>query len=730
MIKSSDAYREAVVADARRVSIRAVIDVIDPDMDQGAVAGSTQDTDISLPAQVWDKKFQVTANYAALEPCRWILDGNTKLLPESTGAAPDWEAGYIGFSLSGADGTFSTPQFVQISFANVTILQACSVAFSDRVEDGVAEDFKVEVIQNGVAYHTETVTGNRESLYPVTQFTVMEPDTVRVTVTKWSLPGRRIRIVEIVPGLYEEWTGDMMNQFSIKQQCDPSCLTIPYGTATIVLDNLNRRFEPRNRKGVFQMIEERQGIKLYMGVRLPDGTVEEKPLGMFYQYAGGWKTGDNGITMKWELTDIVGLIANRTYIQPPKTAAPTTLKGWLEALAGQLGKHFKNRVRVDPGYADLPVTGDASGLSCGDVLRYVCMATGTFPRADASTGYLAAEPAWNEGNKITLDNLNKYPVMCANDNVAAVIVNDYVGPGNSETASKTIEVSNPFVGSAAKDKKLKIYQSIISACGGNRLELVGRGDPSSEVGDVDVVWLDENRATSARRILQDLSLSGGVLKNCKSVLLRGDGIFTYTKSEKFIDPGTFVAPPGVYRGRLILVGKGTDGGPGGDGMWHNYLNQELNAQAPNGGLGEGGGLAPGGKVWTGFINVNPGQVFQVGIGEETTFGPYSSANGKRYPGGFTDVSTGDVYARAGGRGGKGTGDGGVGGRGGIGGLWHIQGVWHYDHGGIGINPGDDSPGHWETITVIDRYPTKGEGGSKGFTGCAIIYWEPPEEEPA
>ena len=44
------------------------------------------------------------------------------------------------------------------------------------------------------------------------------------------------------------------------------------------------------------------------------------------------------------------------------------------------------------------------------------------PRADAETGYLTAEPMWNQGSKITLDNLIDYPTMKANADIAALFL--------------------------------------------------------------------------------------------------------------------------------------------------------------------------------------------------------------------------------------------------------------------------------------------------------------------
>lgn len=746
MIKSSEAYQDAVVADARRIYVKAVVDIEDPDLVQGEISGPEQEPGISRQNQIWDKNFSLNARYASLEPGRLILDGSYVLRPEDS-AERDWQAGFVGAELSGEDGTFQHPQVVQITFSGVDVLQACAVAFSDVPEDGVAADFTVEIISGGVVYHTQSFTGNAKALPPIVGFRVNRPDCIRVTVTRWSLPRRRMRIAEIVPGIYEVWTGDEMAEFFVKMQGDPSCLTLPYGIAAIAMDNQSRRFDPRTKGGIFLMLEERQGISLYIGVLLPDGTVDYKPLGVFYQANGGWKDSDNGITMKWDLADIVGLLANRKF-KPPKPL-PTTLQGWLEALAGQLGKNFTGRVRVDPEYGNLPVTfrvdGEANGtaaellaeMSCGDILRYVCMATGTWPRADQTTGYLAAEPAWNEGNKITLDNLNKYPTMAANEDVASVTVNGYSADGTAPACDNTVDISNPFSGSMDSVAQTR---SLLSYYGGNKLETLGRGDPSSEIGDVDTIELAEGNATTARRVKQELCISGGVLRDCTSTFVRGDGLFLFSKRAQFLESGTFTVPGGVYRIRAVLVGHGHSGGAGAGGKWNNSSNMSMGEysypQTPNGGNGVNGANGSGGKVWTGILDVNPGQVIEIVVGDDATLLHCSSADGKVYPNGFTDVATGDVYGRSGvGNPQPGSGDGGAGGKGGTAGSWYVRGHWYYDDGYTpppgsswitGVDPSHDAPGHWEQEVVITRQPTSGKPGVTGATGSAIIYWEPPE----
>lgn len=703
MIKSGEAYRAAITGDARRVLLRAVIDIISPDIVFGAGETSGQ-IPWSKLEQLHDKVFGNPTKYATLERDRWALDGTWDLLPDDPTQTVG-QMGYIGNVLSGADGTFATSPWMELQFSGVSVLQACSVYFPDNDYDGLPEDFTVEVKQGGTAYHTRTYTGNTAASVALEGFTVHDPDAIRVTVTKWSRPSRRMRVVEIVPGVYEEWDGGMIAEFSVKQQGNIAATALPYGTCTLKIDNLSRRFEPRSKNGLFQSIEERQGIDISLGVRLADGTDEYKRLGIFYQYSGGWRTGDNGLTMQWNLVDIIGLLANREFLTP--STLPTTLGGWIGALAAQLGVNFKDRWHVDPDYTALPVTvrtaEDVQGKKCGDILRWVCQATGTWPRADASTGDLTAEPLWSEGNRVTLDNLNSYPTMKANGDVAALIftINDgadtkYIVSGNATSSSETVSIDNPFIKTEAQ--ALAAARLILSTYGGNVLDLTGRGDPSSEIGDVETVWLDASQATTARLTMQTFQFSDGVMQGCQSQLLQADGSFLYQGREVITTPGTWKAPAGKKSLRVILVGKGGDGTRGEDGSWH-----------ANGADGVDG---LGGLVWAGTININEGQEFPVAFGENTTFGAYSSANGKRYENGYTDVASGDSFARTGVKSPRpGSGDGGAKGIGGT------QGRRHREKG-FDIH-GNPIGSYW----VIDVEPGSGIPGESGASGCVVVYWD-------
>lgn len=718
MIDTSTAYKAAIVADARRIFAKAVIDLISPDITYSTATASDENA-YSKSAQLHDKKFGTPKRYATLEQNRWALDGTFDIFPDNPASLTD-DIGFMSQSLCDGGGVFSSPAWVQMNINNVLILQACSVWFSDDPLDGIAEDFTIEVKQGGTTYFSKAVTGNTETHISFEGFTVYNPDCVRLTVTKWSIPYRRLRAVEIVPGIYEQWTNDILCSLDIAQEVNFSCLSLPYGTCTLSMDNLSRRFEPRSKSGLFQSIEERQAIPVYLGVVLPNGNTEWIKNGVYYQKSGGWTTGNNGLTMQWDLVDIVGLLADRAFIVP--ATLPTTLDGWIASIVAQLGVNFTGFYHVDPNYSALSVTTTAAeiqGLTCGEVLRYVCMATGTFPRADQNTGELTAEPMWSAGNYITLDNISNYPTMSANEDLAAVIfkLHDgtekgtvYTVSGNNAASSQTISVDNPFIKNTAQ--ALTAARNILSCYGGNKIEISGRGDMSSELGDVDSVQLNESVATSARRTKQAFNFNGGVMKDLPSLLVRPDGGFLYQKREIIRANGTWTAPTGITSLRIMVIGGGDGGVNGTNGTWDDN--------------GEKGADGLGAKVYAATINCNSGQSFAVSIGSggaanggtgtATTFGAYSSANGQRFNG-YTDIANGDVFARDGVENPlANSGDGGRGGNGGRKGVQHTAYLPTTDANG-NITDGQTA------INVIDAYPTPGESGVAGQSGCVVVYYD-------
>lgn len=749
MIQTSEAFRAAIIDSPRRIELLAVADLSDPDL---VLKETTYDSIApwARPKQMFDKEVDPPPRYATNERGRWLLNGLFDLFPD------DYDTGreLMGFAnnrLCPCSRVFSPVAWIDQKVQNIRVLQAVTLWVSEDPLDGVPEDFTLEVFVNGVRYHRAEITGNKETHLMVKGFKVYTPTQVKLTVTKWSIPFRRNRIMEMVLGPYERWTNNELSEFSVTQRGDFSCLSLPYGSARLRMDNLDRRFDPRNKDSIFESIEERQGVELYIGVKL-ERTIERAPLGIYYQYADGWKTSRNELTMQWDLVDIIGLVSGRTFLPPDPV--PTTLEGWIRAVVSQLGENFQERYIVDPAYADKPVTANSvdnvTGKTCGDIIRWACQASGTWPRADAETGKLTAEPLWNQGNKYDLDNLEQYPTMGANESLAALIFqlalpplpegqtdtrqHTFVVSGNSTSSEKTVTIINPFLHSS--DQALEAARLILSQYGGNVYETTGRGNPSSEIGDVDTLWLDESNEATGRRMMQSFVMQGGVLRGCQSKLLQADGSYLYTEFAIMdADDGTFTAPPGVTTFRLVLSDGGQGGSRGEDGFVGasgNIFGTGITA-----GYGEPGQNGQGGKVWYGVINLNPGETVRYhrgaggaasktygtpgAMGEHSTFGVFSSENGQLYENGYTDIANGKTFCRSGvpvpl----PGTGDGGKGGDGGEPGAGYFKTYPYHP------------PGAAEGVVntryefVVTKEPGPGKPGVRGASGFIMLTWERPE----
>lgn len=523
MLNASPAFREAVVADSRRVVARAVVEVISPDIVEGAPTSSDAAPFARL-SQLTDKVFAQSHPYATLEKNAWPLDSSRDIY--GNGPVQGQQA-FSSAAASDGEGTYQSDPWVEVNFSGVSILQACAVFFEADPIYGLPSNFTVQILSGETVGWSQEVVGNTAKSVSFFGFTVHDPTALRVIFQASGIPGRMARASEVILGIYETWDNDDLVSVAIKQQGDPSCVSLPYGTMTLAMDNSAHRFDPGQPGGLIASLEDRQGIQISMGVRLPDGTDELLPVGVYYQYQGGWKTGAASLSMTWTMVDIIGLLTDRSFVLP--ATLPTTLRGWVEAVVAQLGVNFVGKCHVEESIADTAVTAnsaeDVTGLSCGNVLRYACMMAEAWPRAGNETGELVVAPVSNFGTSITLDNLTAYPQIAANKDVAAVSVAIYDGSDKPpvytaqgrESSSQNLTVQNPFIHTEAKAKA--VAEQILAWYGGQKISTTGRGDPSSEIGDWDTVELNPKATTQGRRIYQTLNISSGILAGCQSQFL-------------------------------------------------------------------------------------------------------------------------------------------------------------------------------------------------------------------
>ena len=655
MISTSNDYKTAIDAPTRRIVPNAVIDLTDPDLDVTSVTGDYASA-YSFTSQIADKDMTFSgAVYATLETSRWLLDGSQSIMPD-TPSTRSGEQGVLGDTLSGTDGALNKE--LTVAFNDVELLQSVTVASTDIPADGHPKSVTLEVYSNSVVMHTATATMDG-SFIIFDGFTVTQPDKIVLTVNSWSLPGRRYRFVEFLPGHIETWYGDTIYKFDVIRKCDISNLTLPFASATLEIDNTDKRFDPMNKDGIFLTLTARQPVTMSLGVEI-DGSFEYVPGGIYYLKDKGWKTQNSGMTMMFDMIDIVGLLASRKFVL--SGSVPSTLEGWVSEIVDQLGTTFSGHYVIDGTLGTTALTcstDDVADVTCGDLLRYVCQAVGAFPVSDPENGYLHITKINNSVRRqISLRSQNAIPSSSANQDIAFLSFKingtDYNIPGTEEIGGQTVNIDNPFITTLIGADLAS--QAILPQYGGNSLSLSWRGDMSVDPGDIEVVEIYPNILTAARVIEQRLTLANGVMTNVPMGMLQADGASLYTDYILITESGTYTMPAGITEVTVVLIGGG-DGGYGGDaGGFYRWRP---------GGLG---GL--GGKIYTTPVTINDGQSVDVVIGQ----GGAGGAAGRILGPGDHDYSP--IYGQPGAAGGDTTADFGI--------VYSSTNGVHMDHGYVDL----------------------------------------------
>lgn len=726
MIEHSAAYDKAITSDSRRQFIRAVFDLVDPDYQFGSLSVSDE-SPFSLTQQVSERSTgESEQNIGSLELDRWRLDGSFTIEPDDKNDRVG-HSGWETYSLSGEDGAFAAPPYIDITFSGVDFMQALTAEFSHKSFEGVADSLTVQVWAGDNLVDTKTVTGNTDPVVVVDGMEVYSPTHIRMTVTRWSLPYRRVRCLRLMVGLYEEWDNTTLSDADIYTEVTFSGLALPYSTCTLTVYNENHRFDPYAPSSVFQSIEERQSLKVDAGVRIDDGSVEWLPAGVYYQQSGGWKLND--LTIQWTLVDIIGMLVKRQFELPD--VMPSNLGGWVQAIVASMGVNFHDKYLVDSDVASIPLTADAADVgdkTCGELLRFACMATNTWARQDMQSGLLRVGKLQTpEGNRITLDNMNAYPVMQANDDIAdltfALDEGSVVFPGTNTQSDVSLSINNPFVHTVDDARKASI--SCFFEYGGKVFQVNHRGNPSSSVGDIQTVDTQFETTISARLYKQQLKFEKGVMRNVPSYLIQSPNDSTYQNKVILTGSGSWTAPvTGTVKATLVAGGNGGQGGGG--GVMKGVGIQPDPTSGGSGGLGgmvfivefgvnegselsyscgRGGSGGSGGDVWQ--------DGFSGGFGGATTFGVYTSNDGNQYPNGLMDIQSGAVYGMTGpDNGGRVMGQYGTGGAGGVQGKDGLERQVEYQD--------ENGNTRYEIVTVSE--PTPGTAGGRGQDGCIILEW--------
>lgn len=299
MYPVSQAFKDAVLADRRRIVARAVIDYTNPEIDQSIQITASEQNRVSYPAQTADAVDQVPYRWASLDGT-WRLDTEQWHLAPSPEEAKAYQMGWWGAQLAGTDGSFAPPYPTLIATFLPRPIHSLQV-IGDPARGEWPVDFTIRLYDEAdLLLYEETVTGNAGVRWsrPLEQ-SVNQVAKMVLEIRRWSHPGRVAKVVEWSTSVQQEYDADDIIELSVVEEREVGMGTLPTGAissneVTLKLRNDDRRFSMDNTQSpLYQLLKKNRRIRVWLGVELPDQTVEWVPMGVYWSIE--WQAPDDTV---------------------------------------------------------------------------------------------------------------------------------------------------------------------------------------------------------------------------------------------------------------------------------------------------------------------------------------------------------------------------------------------------------------------------------------------------
>lgn len=214
--------------------------------------------------------------YTTSEANMYLLDGVHEIKPEIT----DYTfQGYVSSLASNSEGVFETPPVILIESEGSYNLSGFTLQF-DRENNDYATDFDIEYYDiDGGLIKTSNIIDNTNVKY-IEEGETNGVNTIKVTFKKTHNYSRRLRITELILGIYEEFRGNNdLSKNSIKTiehtvEISPLMKEIPKNNFSFTIENENSAYNAENPTGVWKHIQKGQIVTLKYIQNLNNGEKE------------------------------------------------------------------------------------------------------------------------------------------------------------------------------------------------------------------------------------------------------------------------------------------------------------------------------------------------------------------------------------------------------------------------------------------------------------------------
>lgn len=304
-------FNNKMKAQIRTIYGKVQIDYTDPFLDQSISMQSNENANVSYPSQTADSIQEPLGKIFSLDgSC--TLDGTYVLAP-SPEDTEKYQMGWWGKQLSNANGDFIEPYPILTAvFFSRPVHSLKVVGDSARGEYPVNFTINLYDSSNTVVY-TESATANTEVIWQkVLETAVTQVVKMEFLITKWSHPGRQVKIVEFFTSIQEVYEGDDIFLINLLEEREVSQGSLPVGNISaneidIRLYNQNRKFDAGNKQSpLYETLKANRRIKAWIGTEN-----ELVPLGIFW--SGDWNVPEGDIYASTTGRDRLELLRKSTY---------------------------------------------------------------------------------------------------------------------------------------------------------------------------------------------------------------------------------------------------------------------------------------------------------------------------------------------------------------------------------------------------------------------------------
>lgn len=248
--------------------LRVVLQITPPGLHEGLQIATSATEVVSTTSKLVDENPNQPKPYATLEHNRWRLDGTYSILAKDT-VTDDWWSTPIT----------SGPKELTFTFDQAYNIPGIYVEW-DVVNNSYPTNVSLVGYDNS---DTQQYLFDVMNITSPTGFIDAPMDNVKkvvLTVKKWSNANWRVRINELLFGLYAKYdsinNGRVMSAKSVDYS-HPLSSKLPVHTIDVSLRNLDLEFDPTLQRGISKYLATRQLVKYSWGFTTSYGVVEWTP---------------------------------------------------------------------------------------------------------------------------------------------------------------------------------------------------------------------------------------------------------------------------------------------------------------------------------------------------------------------------------------------------------------------------------------------------------------------